>query len=50
MSQGDGPGGGCGGGRCRAAAVAARRGCSPLEVPLAEVKAALRAQGAIVPN
>ncbi len=33
-----------------AAAVAARRGCSPLEVPLAEVKAALRAQGAIVPN
>ena len=33
-----------------AAAVAARRGCSPLEVPLAEVKAVLRAQGAIVPN
>lgn len=32
-----------------AAAVAARRGCSPLEAPLAEVKAALRAQGAIVP-
>ena len=32
-----------------AAAVAARRGCSPLEAPLSEVKAALRAHGAIVP-
>ncbi len=32
-----------------AAACAARRGCTPLEVPLAEIKAALRAQGAIVP-
>lgn len=32
-----------------AAACAARRGCTPLEVPLAEIKAALRTQGAIVP-
>ncbi len=32
-----------------AAACAARRVCSPLEAPLAEIKAALRAQGAIVP-
>ena len=32
-----------------AAACAARRGCTPLEVPLAEIKATLRAQGAIVP-
>lgn len=33
-----------------AAAVAARRGCTPLEAPLDEVRAALRAQGAIVPQ
>ena len=33
-----------------AAAVAARRGCSPLGAPLEEIKAALRAQGAIVPD